>query len=197
MLFVCEIVGSFGSVSAVEVVAVVGSCNGYDWDWSFDSSRNISSTFSALSFSSYHCRQRSKAFWSPSKTHTVSADHSTPFTDMNVRRMDPKRLESAPKGPMYLDKSWSCGGDDSGYVSGIETRILTDISSCGDGRLGAGFHYPSFFRMNQFFGCVLRLTLTQLRNALFHHCYWETVFLGLKVDAIGERRHLRRWIEEL
>jgi hypothetical protein len=36
---------------------------------------------------------------------------------------------------MYLESNWSWGGDDFGYVSGRETRILSEMSSWGEGRL--------------------------------------------------------------
>lgn len=74
---------------------------------SFASSRTSSPAFSALSRSSYQGTHRSKTFCSPSNTHTVSSVHSTPLTDMNVLRIDPKRAESTPKGPMYLDNNCS------------------------------------------------------------------------------------------
>jgi len=103
--------------------------------WSLASSRTRSPTFSAVTRSSYHFMQQSRTLCNPSNTHTVSAVHSTPFAEMNVLKIDPNRLASAPKAPMYRDKSCSCGGEVEGYDGGSETRTRIITSSWGVGRL--------------------------------------------------------------
>ena len=91
---------------------------------SLASSRTISPTAFSDNCSSYHLPHFSLTFSSPSKTHTVSGVHSTPsVVEMKVRRTDPKIVGETPKAPMYLDKSWSCGGANEGYDGGRDTRI--------------------------------------------------------------------------
>ena len=77
----------------------------------FRSSRASSPAFSLLSLSSYHAKQRSRTFWRPSKTQTVSWVHSIPLFEIYVLKIDPKRAESALNAPIYLESSWSCGGE--------------------------------------------------------------------------------------
>ena len=87
------------------------------------SSRAISPAAFSDSCSWYHLSHFSLTFSSPSKTQTVSGVHSTPWVvEMKVRRTDPKMVGETPKGPMYFDKSWSCGGADEGYEGGKETK---------------------------------------------------------------------------
>ena len=104
-----------------------GLSGSLDPDGTFDSlapSRIISPTAFSDNCSSYHLPHFSLTFSTPSKTHTVSGVHSTPsVVEMKVRRTDPKIVGETPKAPMYLDKSWSCGGADEGYDGGRDTRI--------------------------------------------------------------------------
>ena len=101
----------------------------------FSSGDSLWNNDSLLRWSSYQCAQDSTTFCSPSKTQTVFGIHSTPLLDMKVRNIDPKRLASTPKAPMYFDKSCNCGGHRAGYEGRSETRTLIGTSSCGDGRL--------------------------------------------------------------
>lgn len=77
----------------------------------FRSPRASSPSFTLLSLSSYHAKQRSRTFWRPSKTQTVSWFHSVPLIEIYVLKIAPKRSESALNAPMYLERSWSCGGE--------------------------------------------------------------------------------------
>lgn len=96
---------------------------------SFCSPRMISFVLSSISRSLYHTLHCSNAFCTPSNTQTVSGVNSTPLIEMNVRSIDPKRPASAPKAPMYRERSCNCGGEDAGYVAGRETKNLMATSS--------------------------------------------------------------------
>lgn len=87
------------------------------------SSRIISPAAFSDSCSWYHLPHCSLTFSSPSNTHTVSGVHSTPcVAEMKVRSTDPKIVGETPKGPMYFDKSCSCGGAEEGYEGGKDTK---------------------------------------------------------------------------
>jgi len=67
---------------------------------------------------------------------------------------------------MYLDNSWSCGGEESGYAGGSETRMRNVIFPCGGDRL---------FDARRIRGTVLRfeeqdlLTTFALRNVSIYY----------------------------